>query len=96
MVFKSEETAMLTTVCVASLFLFFSSTILPLEALPTYLKQIADYNPFVVSESLLKKIMLFKATLPEVSYLFIVLIGYTIILAIITFLVGKWATSKAQ
>ncbi len=95
-IFKSEETAMLTTVCVASLFLFFSSTILPLEALPTYLKQIADYNPFVVSESLLKKIMLFKATLPEVSYLFIVLIGYTIILAIITFLVGKWVTSKAQ
>lgn len=94
--FKSEETSMLATVCVASLFLFFSSTILPLETLPTYLRNIADYNPFVLSESVLKKIMLFKYSLTAVNQFLIVLIAYIALLFILVYSVQKISKRQVQ
>jgi len=92
--FKSEETAILATVCVASLFLFFSSTILPLETLPTYLKNIADFNPFVLSEGILKKVMLFKYNLTNVKQALMVLVSYTGLLLILVY--GAQKISKRQ
>ncbi len=74
--FKSEETAMLATISLASLFLFFSSTILPLETLPESLKSAAGLNPFVISESILKKIMLFKYGFDVVKEPIFILAGY--------------------
>ncbi len=92
--FKSEETSILATVCVASLFLFFSSTILPLETLPTYLKNIADFNPFVLSESILKKVMLFKYGLSDLSQSLVLLIAYVGLLLVLVY--GAQKISKSQ
>lgn len=60
-VFNSEETATLGTISVGSLMLFFSNAILPIETLPVGIRDIAKFNPFVLSTSVLKKIMLFGA-----------------------------------
>src|SRR3989344_8929237 len=94
--FKSEETSMLATACVASLFLFFSSTILPLETLPSYLKNIADYNPFVLSEGILKKVMLFKYGLGEVNQSLIILISYIALLFILVYCAQKISKRQVQ
>jgi len=94
--FKSEETSLLATVFLASLFLFFSNTILPLETLPVYLKNIANFNPFVLSESILKKIMLFKVGFVGVSDSLFILGGYIILLAIVVLGVEKIVKVRAH
>ena len=95
-IFKSEETAMLGTISVASLFLFFSSTILPLETLPGNLREIALYNPFVLSEALLKKIMLFKAEMISVIDPILTLLSYGLILAIAVYAAAKYNKLRVQ
>ncbi|MEK6826260.1 MAG: ABC transporter permease [Nanoarchaeota archaeon] len=94
-IFKSEETSMLATISVASLFLFFSSTILPLETLPQSLKRIADLNPFVLSEAMLKKIMLFKVELLGVIEPVLILLTYALLMAILVFIVQKYSKTRA-
>ena len=60
-VFRSEETATLGAISIGSLMLFFSNAILPIETLPIGIRDIAKFNPFVLSVSVLKRIMLFGA-----------------------------------
>lgn len=74
--FRSDETVVLAAFSLGSLFLFFSGTILPLETLPESLQGIADLNPFVIGESVLKKIMLFNLGFTELGYSLYILLGY--------------------
>ncbi len=95
-IFKSEETAMLATISIASLFLFFSSTILPLETLPESLKRVADFNPFVVSEGILKKIMLFKSGLVGVYEHIMVLVVYILVIGILAYGAQKFSKTRVE
>lgn len=71
--FKAEQTITLVTISLGSIFLFLSDIILPIESMPLFFQQIVMFNPFLVSEQLLKKIMLFKVSfttlLPDIMYL---------------------------
>ncbi len=58
-IFNTEETAILAAITLSSLFLFLSNTVLPLETLPEFIKGIAQFNPFVISESLLRQTILY-------------------------------------
>ncbi len=84
-VFKSEETSTLGAISIGSLLLFFSNAILPIETLPSYISSIAKYNPFVISESILKKIMLFGSGLSVVSVQILMLVIFIIIFFVLTF-----------
>ncbi len=75
-VFNKEETAMLAAVSVSSVLLFLSNLILPLESMPDYIKQIADFNPFVMGEALIKKSMLFGIDLYTLSNEIYILLAY--------------------
>ncbi len=57
--FSSEETASLAAISVSSIMLFLSNMILPLESMPVYIQEIARFNPFVISEQLLREAVLF-------------------------------------
>lgn len=94
--FKSQETSLLATICVGSILLFFSSAILPLETLPVALKKIAEYNPFVVSELLLKKIMLFKLEIMQLGEPLMLLLGYIIVLVLVVVGVHKYSKLKVE
>ncbi len=94
--FKTEETSVLATISVASLLLFFSSTILPLETLPSYLKQIALYNPFVISEDILKKVMLFKVEFVSILDPLLILVTYIILLLIIVYGVERYSKLNVE
>lgn len=65
--FKSEETSTLAAISISSILLFFSNAILPIETLPGYISNIAKLNPFVISESILKKMILFNSSMETVS-----------------------------
>lgn len=81
--FKSGETSNLAVMSIACIFLFFSNTILPLETLPTTIRAIADYNPFILAADALKEILLFKAPLTAISTQFYILLGYVVILFVL-------------
>ena len=87
--FSSEETVVLAAFSIGSLFLFFSGTILPLETMPEYVKNIADFNPFVLGEAVLKKIMLFNLGFTELGASLYLLFGYIIILFIAVYYARK-------
>ncbi len=87
--FRTEETVILATFSLGSLFLFFSGTILPLEVLPESIKNIADFNPFVLGESVLKKIMLFNFGLEQLSYSLYIILAYIFLLSVGIYLSRK-------
>lgn len=88
--FKSEETATLGAISIGSLLLLFSNTVLPIEVL-SKIKDIALYNPFVLAESALKKIILFNSNLSNVETTIYILIGYLAILFMIVLFIQKRA-----
>lgn len=59
--FNSEETSTLASISVGAMMIFLSNLILPLESMPDYVRQIAAYNPFVISEIVLRKLMVFNS-----------------------------------
>ena len=82
--FSTEESATLAAASTSLLFLLFSNTILPLEALTGTLRDIVTYNPFVIGESILKRLILFDSNFTVIYhyiYTLLIFIGFTFLLA---------------
>jgi uncharacterized phage infection (PIP) family protein YhgE len=58
--FRTEETANLAAITLISIFLLFSTAVIPLESLPAYFKSVAMFNPFVASELAIRQTMIFQ------------------------------------
>jgi ABC-type multidrug transport system permease subunit len=89
--FNSEETSTLAAISLGSIMLFFSSTVLPIEALPAYIREITKYNPFVLSEEIIRKVMLFGEELAQLQEPLLVLGGFIIGLFILS-----WITREVK
>jgi ABC-type multidrug transport system permease subunit len=87
--FNSEETATLASISVGTIFLLLSNTLLPLESMPAYISQIAKFNPFVISESLLRKAILFNPPILDLSGEILILLGYGVLLFVFVWLLQK-------
>ncbi len=81
--FTSEETAALASISLGSVFLLFSGTILPLEAVPLLVRSIAGFNPFVLTEKLVREVFLFGASLSQNLLDLAILLGYAVLLFVI-------------
>ena len=79
-VFESEETATLASISLGSIFLFLSNVILPLESMPLSIRNIAQYNPFVLAEGMLRKTFLFQASFDILKIEMLYLAGASLIL----------------
>jgi ABC-type multidrug transport system permease subunit len=91
--FKTEETVTLAAITLATVFLLFSSAVIPLESLPAYLKQFALLNPFVISELAFRQAIIFQFGFMKVLGSILLLLGYSfIIFGVLTFL--QYAFSK--
>src|SRR3989344_1259944 len=87
--FKSGETSNLAVITIASILLFFSNTILPLETLPLALRSIAGFNPFILGADALKEILLFNTSLNLISTEFYILLGYIVVLFVLVFIIRE-------
>ena len=87
--FKSDETTILASISVASLFIFFSNAIVPIESIRGTLRYLAIYNPFFITDSLLKKIILFGNPMATFYSDLIILGGIFLVLVIITLFARK-------
>ena len=86
--FRSEETTILAAISCCALLLFLSSTILPLESMPPVLQRIADFNPFVMSEELLRETIIFgfgyNLVAGELLMLFLYAAVFFVLVAVLT------------
>jgi len=85
--FDSEEASIIAGVSLSSILLIFSDLILPIESMPAYLSTIFQYNPFVISTGILKKILVFELSTPYILGNLLVLGIYIAVLSIILYLV---------
>lgn len=81
--FNSEESGVLASVSLGSLFLFLSGAIIPLEAASTLVKGIVNFNPFVIAENLIRSFFFFNATIADLYIDLLILVGYAVFLFII-------------
>jgi ABC-type polysaccharide/polyol phosphate export permease len=93
-VFRSEETSTLGVISLGFIFLFFSSTILPIETLPGVIGKIAAFNPFFIGERLLNQVLLFQSPLQPLLPSLYILGGYIIGLIILTVVTKKIAKRR--
>jgi len=88
-VFRSEETIIFSSVLVASILMFFSNIILPLENISGKLLRIALFNPLVLLENSLKKIYLFGLGFDSIWFEIAVLAGIFLFFGILTYFMRK-------
>lgn len=99
-IFKSEETATLGAISIGSLMLFFSNAILPIETLPVGIRDIAKFNPFVLSVNILKRIMLFGANFTDsfssISLEVYMLLCFVVIFFVLAFVAREITKSRMR
>ncbi len=74
--FHSEQSTMLAALSLGSLLLFASGIILPLETMPRQVYQINQYNPLLITVSLLRKHMFYSMPLNSLLTNYIVLLVF--------------------
>lgn len=80
--FNSEETATLAAVTLASLLLFLSDVIIPLESMPLSIQNITAYNPLVLAGSLVRRAMLFGTPLPALLDSIMLMLTYVCVVVL--------------
>ncbi len=84
---KSEETGVLASISLGSFLLFISGVILPLESVSPVLRKITYFNPFVISEKIIREIFFFNSPLKALWMDLLILIGYVVLLFLITLII---------
>ncbi len=95
-IFNSEETSTLATIFLGCLFLLFSSTILPLETLPLFIKELANFNPFVISDVIFKQLIVFNESIFQVGKEVMILALYVVILFIFVYAARQYSKKWAD
>lgn len=87
--FKSEETGVLASISLGSFLLFMSGVVLPLESVSPLLRKITYYNPFVISEKIIRELFLFSASFKVIWVDVVTLIGYSVVLFVIILIIER-------
>ncbi len=86
-VFASEETAVLGSISLGSLFLFVSGVILPLETMSTSFRNVTAFNPFVLAEKLVRDLFIFGTPISAVWIDLLMLLGYAVVMFLIILII---------
>ena len=89
-VFTSEETGVLASISLGSVFLFISGVILPLEGISPLLRKVTHFNPFVIAEKVVREIFIFNSSFSALKADLSLLVGYAVILFIIILIIESF------
>lgn len=78
--FKTEQVSILAATFGSSLLLFLSNVLMPIENMPEFFMKIVQFNPFIISVSLLRKSILFKQSLIDMNEEVLYLVMFTVAL----------------
>lgn len=87
--FNSEETSTLASISLGSIFLLMSNVLLPLESMPPSIQELSKYNPFVLSQTLLEKSILFTTPISTIADKLYLIAGYVVGLFLLVLIVQK-------
>lgn len=91
--FKSDETTVLAAISISSLLIFFSNALLPTEVINSGLRYLAAYNPFFLTDVLLRKAILFGSSFAALTTQIMILAASLAILFVLT-LVSRKMTKR--
>lgn len=91
---KTTEMAMLISIALVALLLFFSNIILPIEAI-AYLKEVAMYNPFTIATNVVKENILLNISVELQERYLLLLFCYLAIIFVATVLAERYSKSRA-
>ena len=94
--FRSEETVIFSSMIIASLLMFFSNAILPLENISGGIVNILKYSPLVLSSEAIKKIMLFRLGYGSVVNEILILSAFFIVFFSLNCLLRKMTSRVKQ
>ncbi|MBU0457514.1 MAG: ABC transporter permease [Nanoarchaeota archaeon] len=77
--FKSEETGILASISLGSFLLLISGVILPLESVSTAVRKITYFNPFVISEKIIRELLFFNSSFEAIWLDLLTLIGFAVV-----------------
>jgi len=81
--FRREQISILAATFTSSIFLFLSNMLVPIENMPVFFTKIVQFNPFIISVSLLRKTLLFNQSLisvyHELFYLILLTLGLLVV-----------------
>lgn len=86
---NSQQGSNMLSISLGAIFLFISNMVLPLESVSKYLKNLAQYNPYVLTSESLRKSILFGASFNTIGREFLILVTYSIIILILIILFQK-------
>jgi len=81
--FNSQETAIIASICLSLLLIMFSPLITPLEMFPSFLKTLLQYTPLILTEDLLKRLLIFDISIFMNKKMLFVLFFYFLVSFII-------------
>lgn len=91
---KSQQATNMATISVGAIMLFISNIIFPLESIAPWLKNIAKYNPFVMTSEMLRRSILFQTELTKIMDQIGILLLYSVVLVIFIIFIQKVSKSK--
>lgn len=92
--FRSEEGSTIASISSSCLFLLFSSLAVPIESMSEGIGKLAMYNPFVLGETILKKILLFDKGIGDSMAQITIMLIYIFVLFIIVVFLHHWSKNK--
>ena len=81
--FKTEQMSILAATFTSSIFLFLSNVLTPIENMPEVFMKIVQFNPFIISVSLLRKSILFNQSLVAINQDILYLVIFTLALLVV-------------
>lgn len=91
---KSQQATNMATISIGAIMLFISNIIFPLESISPLLKEIAKYNPFVITSEMLRRSILFETELIKILEQSSILILYCVLFIIGIIAIQKISKSK--
>lgn len=82
-IFNTEEAATLAAVSVGAMLLFISDVIIPLESMPEAFAYIASFNPYVLGSTLIRRALIFDASLLSMLGDILIMVGYIVAAALL-------------
>lgn len=92
--FKSDETTTLASISVASLLIFFSNALIPSESMKGVFSYVTKYNPLLVTEVLIKRVVLFNEGWSSLLRGLIILASFIAILLVFALISRKMTRRK--
>ncbi len=93
---RREESTTLTVLTVSALLLFLSNVFLPVEALPVWIVKFVYFNPFVLSQFVMNKILIFNFSLAQLSKPMLILFSYFVVFFVLCLAFNKTNLNKTH